>query len=136
AGPDMPAKWTMHQIAIAVAASKAPKYSNRVYYIDIPTGYDPTKPYPILFGGAGCGGADNTNASSGGFAVLGTSNPNAIQVGLGYIGGGFSQNGADNPEMPFFDAVLKDVETSYCVDKGRVFVGGYSSGGWLSYMLA
>jgi poly(3-hydroxybutyrate) depolymerase len=31
---------------------------------------------------------------------------------------------------------LKEVESNYCVDKGRVFVGGYSSGGWLAYMLA
>jgi poly(3-hydroxybutyrate) depolymerase len=129
-------KWNMHQITIPVTAAQTAKFGKRVYYIDLPTGYDPAKPYPILFGGAGCGGADNTNASSGGFAVLGTSNPNAIQVGLGYIGGCFSQGGADNPEMPFFDAVLKEVEAGYCVDKGRVFVGGYSSGGWLSYMLA
>ena len=76
-----------------------------------------------------------TNGSSGGFAVLPTNNMLAIQIGLSYVNGCFSQGGADNPELPFFDAVLKEVESHYCVDKGRVFVGGYSSGGWLGYML-
>jgi poly(3-hydroxybutyrate) depolymerase len=134
---DASAKWTMHQIKVTLTTSKAGNWTDRVYYIDIPTGYDPMKPYPILFGGAGCGGAAQTNGSSGGFAVLSTSNANAIQIGLSYTNGScFAQGGADNPEMPFFDAVLKEVEANYCVDKGRVFVGGYSSGGWLSYMLA
>jgi poly(3-hydroxybutyrate) depolymerase len=133
---DPSSKWTMHHITLNVTTSKAGSWNDRVYYIDIPAGYDPAKPYPILFGGAGCGGAPNTNASTGGFAVLPTNNPNAIQVGLGYLGSCFSQGGADNPELPFFDGALKEIEANYCVDKGKVFVGGYSSGGWLSYMLA
>jgi len=37
--------------------------------------------------------------------------------------------------VPYFDAVLKDIEAHYCVDKGKVFVDGYSSGAWESYML-
>jgi poly(3-hydroxybutyrate) depolymerase len=134
---DMSGRYTMHTINVTLTTSKAGNWNNRVYYINVPTGYDPTKPYPILFGGTGCGGAAQTNGSSGGFAVLPSSNPNAIQVGLSYTNGAcFSQGGADNPETPFFDAVLKEVSANYCIDKARVFVGGYSSGGWLSYMLA
>jgi poly(3-hydroxybutyrate) depolymerase len=132
AAGDVVSKYLMRNIMVTLTMGKA----NRVYYIDLPAGYDPSKPYPILFGGAGCGGAPNTNGSSGGFAVLPTTNMQAIQIGLSYVNGCFAQGGADNPELPYFDAVLSEVEANYCVDKGRVFVGGYSSGGWLAYMLA
>jgi poly(3-hydroxybutyrate) depolymerase len=130
-------KYVMHNIMVTLTTSKTGDWTHRVYYIDLPAGYDSSKPYPILFGGAGCGGAPQTNGSSGGFGVLPTTNSNAIQIGLSYTNGScFAQGGADNPEAPYFDAVLKEVEANYCVDKGRVFVGGYSSGGWLGYMLA
>jgi poly(3-hydroxybutyrate) depolymerase len=32
-------------------------------------------------------------------------------------------------------AGLKEVEAQFCVDKGKVFVGGYSSGAWEAYTL-
>ena len=137
AAMDPLSKYVMHNIMVTLTTTKAGSWNNRVYYIDLPAMYDSSKPYPILFGGAGCGGAPNTNGSSGGFGVLPTNNTNAIQIGLSYTNGScFAQGGADNHEAPYFDAVLKEVESNYCVDKGRVFVGGYSSGGWLGYMLA
>jgi poly(3-hydroxybutyrate) depolymerase len=94
-----------------------------------------------MFGGGGCGGALTSNGNSGGFGVLPANNMNAIQIGLSYVwpqGGGacFYENGANNPDLPYFDSVLREIEANYCVDRGKVFVGGYSSGGWLSYMLA
>jgi poly(3-hydroxybutyrate) depolymerase len=122
-------------------ATAGGSWTNRLYYLNLPANYDPSKPYPVIFGGGGCGGSLNSNGSSGGFAILPAGNKDAIQIGLSYVwpqGGGacFSENGANTPDLPYFDSVLKDVETNYCVDKGKVFVGGYSSGGWLSYMLA
>jgi poly(3-hydroxybutyrate) depolymerase len=122
-------------------ATTGASWTDRVYYLALPSGYDPMKPYPIMFGGGGCGGSLNTNGNNGGFGVLPANNPNAIQIGLSYVwaqGGGacFNENGANNPDLPYFDSVLKEIEDNYCVDKGKVFVGGYSSGGWLSYMLA
>jgi poly(3-hydroxybutyrate) depolymerase len=139
-------KYNKHMVAVTgVAATVKPatggaSWTNRVYYLDIPTGYSPTKAYPIIFGGGGCGGAVNSNGDNGGFGVLPAGNTMAIQVGMSYVwpqGGGacFDDDGADTPDLPYFDAILKEVETNYCVDKGKVFVGGYSSGGWESYML-
>ena len=32
-------------------------------------------------------------------------------------------------------AALAGIEASYCADQAKVFVSGYSSGGWLSYLL-
>jgi poly(3-hydroxybutyrate) depolymerase len=139
-------KFNKHMIAVTGIAStvkpatSGASWTNRVYFLDLPTGYDPTKPYPIIFGGGGCGGNINTNGSDGGFTVLPAGNMQAIQVGMSYVwpqGGGacFDDDGADTPDLPYFDAILKEVENNYCVDKGKVFVGGYSSGGWEAYML-
>jgi poly(3-hydroxybutyrate) depolymerase len=139
-------KYNMHMVAVSgIAATVKPatagaSWTNRVYYLDLPAGYNPTTAYPIIFGGGGCGGALISNGNNGGFGVLQANNTMAIQVGMSYVwaqGGGacFNENGADNPDLPYFDAILKEVESNYCVDKGKVFVGGYSSGGWESYML-
>jgi poly(3-hydroxybutyrate) depolymerase len=143
---DPPGKFTHHTIAVTgIAATVKPatgggSWTMRDYYIQIPTGYDSSKAYPVLFGGGGCGGNLVSNGSSGGFAVLGGNQTQAIQIGMSYVwpqGGGacFDDNGADTPDLPYFDAMLAEVEKNYCVDKGKVFVGGYSSGGWESYML-
>ncbi len=44
-------------------------------------------------------------------------------------------NGAVAMERAYFDALHKAVEAKYCVDKGREFYAGYSSGGWLAQQL-
>jgi len=143
---DAPGKFVHHTIAVTgIASTVKPatggaSWTMRDYYIQLPTGYDASKPYPVLFGGGGCGGSLVSNGSSGGFAVLGGNQSQAIQIGMSYVwpqGGGacFDDNGSDTPDLPYFDAMLAEVEKNYCVDKGKVFVGGYSSGGWESYML-
>jgi len=135
-----------HTIAVTGVAStvkpatSGASWTMRDYYLQLPVGYDQTKPYPILFGGGGCGGSLVTNGSGGGFTVLGGKQTQAIQIGMSYVwpqGGGacFDDNGADTPDLPYFDSMLAEIESNYCVDKGKVFVGGYSSGGWEAYML-
>jgi polyhydroxybutyrate depolymerase len=64
-----------------------------------------------------------------------------VQVGLSYVypegaGACFVDDGADNPDLPYFDAVLAELEQRYCFDRGQVFMSGFSSGAWESYMLA
>jgi predicted esterase len=105
-------------------------YAARNYYLRLPTGYMPMKSYPTVFLGPGCGGDGKSvipiqNASMG----------DAILVGLSPVGQCFQTNGAASPENQFFDAVLKEVEASSCVDRGRVFVAGFSSGSWLANQL-
>jgi hypothetical protein len=38
-------------------------------------------------------------------------------------------------EKAYFDALHKQIEATYCVDKNREFFTGYSSGGWLAQQL-
>jgi poly(3-hydroxybutyrate) depolymerase len=128
---DSPTAWVEHDLTVKVDPEFAATYTNRKYFTRVPKNYDPTKPYPVTFWGHGCGasGAENTPLMGGGAA------DNSIQVFLLAIGGCFSTSKANSPEIPYFDAALAGIEASYCVDKSKVFLSGYSSGGWLSYLL-
>jgi poly(3-hydroxybutyrate) depolymerase len=139
---DMPGKWVKRNITVTGVTFTKPatpggSWTNRIYYLNLPTGYDPSKKYPVMFGGGGCGG-DLSNGNMA-FAIYGN-NSTAIQIGMSYVwpnpgGACFSDGYADTPDLPYFDSMLKELEANYCVDTGHVFVGGYSSGGWESYML-
>ncbi len=112
----------------------------RTYYVRLPAGYDPKKPYALSIGGGGCGNTDGTSGSSGGLAALPKGETEAIQVGLDYMypenaGACFADDYVDTPDLPYFDAVLAQLEDQYCIDRDRVFVDGFSSGAWETYML-
>jgi polyhydroxybutyrate depolymerase len=123
--------YVRHDIMVTgLDASLTAMYTSRNYYLRLPTGYDPTRKYPTVFLGPGCGGN-----GMGVLPIQNASMGNAILVGLSPVGQCFKTNGAASPDNQFFDAALKDVETSSCVDKGRVFVAGFSSGSWLANQL-
>jgi|HubBroStandDraft_1064217.scaffolds.fasta_scaffold04557_5 polyhydroxybutyrate depolymerase len=120
--------------ASSYATNNGEDYNNRDYNIELPANYDPSTPYPIFFGGAGCGAGGN------GFDV---NSAGAIKVHLSIMNGCFADGGTScagnvanepnckmGPELPYFRAVLAEVESKFCVDRARVFVGGYSSGAW------
>jgi poly(3-hydroxybutyrate) depolymerase len=121
-------------------ASSGGSWTNRVYFLDMPTNYNPAKGYAVIFGGGGCGGSVGNNGNGGGFNVVSNGSPDAIQIGLSYVwpdgaGACFADGYTNTPDLPYFDSILKEVEANYCVDKSKVFVAGYSSGAWESYML-
>jgi polyhydroxybutyrate depolymerase len=41
----------------------------------------------------------------------------------------------DSPELNYFDQLVSEIESQYCIDKGRIFVAGSSSGGWFANYL-
>jgi poly(3-hydroxybutyrate) depolymerase len=110
--------------------------------VRLPKGYDPTKAYPVVLGGGGCGGnAENFASNPGGGYQPGDSTGLTIQVGLSYLNGCFNDGGRvfannnrlDTPEVPYVRQVIAEVEANYCVDKSLVFESGTSSGGWESF---
>jgi poly(3-hydroxybutyrate) depolymerase len=116
----------------------------RNYAVQLPTGYDNTKAYRLIIGGGGCGGGP---AESGGGFTAGQG-ADAIRIGLSYTQMCFADGGnscagtqanqpecVNTPEVPYFYAVLADVEAKYCIEKSQVYVGGYSSGGWETFTL-
>ena len=114
-------------------------WTHRNYYLRLPTSYDPSKPYVLDIGGSGCGG-DDTVGKEGGYPVLATGETQAIQVALSYLatsknGACFADDFVNPPDLEYFDAVLAELEAKYCIDRSNIFVHGYSSGAWETYML-
>jgi hypothetical protein len=122
-------------------------FNNRNYGLELPNNYDPNTPYPVILGGGGCT-AGPTSLGGGFRAGEGTS---AIRVGLSYVGSCFADGGVGGktgfgcavdaahiadcittPEVPYVNAVLDYVESHLCVDLGKIYIGGVSSGAWVA----
>ncbi len=119
-------------------------FNNRNFGLELPAGYVATKSYPVILSGGGCTGGPTT---LGGFtAGEGTS---AIRVGLSYVDSCFADGGVggntgfgcsideahitdciNTPEVPYVNAVLDYIESHLCVDLGKIYIGGLSSGAW------
>jgi len=96
--------------------------TNRTYLLFLPTDYSNTKEYPVVFafhGGGGNGAAARTD-----FKLEAAANNAAILV---YPDGGW--NYGTGTDVAFFDAILKDMKSKYCLNTKRVFVTGFSLGG-------
>jgi poly(3-hydroxybutyrate) depolymerase len=68
------------------------------------------------------------------------SNNDAIVVGLDPDNAAegrpcFNSETYPDPEEPYFNQALKEVEAKYCVDRSKLFVEGFSSGSWLTNLI-
>jgi polyhydroxybutyrate depolymerase len=128
-------KPTMHTMTVNVAPAYASSYTNRKYFTTLPMTFDPKKPYPVVFWGPGCGatGSEGSSFTTGHFLT------DILYVQLLSVTGCFQagkQGTADSPDGPYFDQVLSEIEAKYCIDKGKLYAAGTSSGAWLSNYLA
>jgi len=127
-----PQKWLERDITVAaLPADQAAKYAARKYFVRLPVGYDHTKNYPLVFWGPGCG-ASNVE----GTPMMDQIKNDAIHVFLLQKDSCFNTGSYPSPEVPYFTQALDEVQAKYCTDANRVFVSGYSSGGWLSNVIA
>ena len=146
--PDSATDFIKHDIAVTgvdpafaqAHPANGGSWTERTYYVRLPDGYDASHAYPLSIGGGGCGNTDGTSGSGGGLAALPNGQKLAIQVGLNYVypqnaGACFADDYINTPDLPYFDAVLAALEADYCVDRGKVFVDGFSSGAWETYLL-
>ncbi|HEY3665474.1 MAG TPA: hypothetical protein VGL19_05715 [Polyangiaceae bacterium] len=118
--------------------AKTPKGAVRVYELRLPKDYQSTHAYPLIFEDHGCDGSIP-------FHIEKATGSNAIVVALraasnqdnNYMGGCFATgpNDAELTEVPYFDAVVAQIEDALCVDKTKLFMEGYSSGSWLTNLL-
>jgi poly(3-hydroxybutyrate) depolymerase len=144
-GTDSSTTWVKHDIEVTgvdpawISAHPVPadhKYTwtHRNYFMKLPKTYNQAQPYQLSIGGSGCGGSE-TVGSEGGYALP---NTNEIQVALSYVTANsacFADDAVNTPDLPYFDAVIADLEAKFCIDKSKIFVHGYSSGAWETYML-
>jgi polyhydroxybutyrate depolymerase len=115
-------------------------FTHRHYYVRPPTGYDPNRAYPLVFEGGGCGNTDGTNGNDGN-GLTDSAKADAISIGLSYVypenaGACFGDEYENTYELNYWDSVYEEVTEGFCVDLEKVFIGGYSSGAWMSYTIA
>lgn len=114
-------------------ATNKPKVRDRIYYVRLPTTYDATTPLRVVYLGTGCGGTTSDSV----IQLNKASNEQAILVApmpLIEFGQCFDET-VNSVEYPFFDALHKKIESSFCVDPARQFYAGFSTGARLGNML-
>src|SRR5258708_6160670 len=100
---------------------------NRVYDLWLPDAYQPSRAYPIIFVDHGCD--RSIPFSTGNNSMQKVTQGNAIIVALRAVGGCFDTGPGSTSlrEVPYFDQLLKDAESNYCVDQARACMGRSSS---------
>jgi polyhydroxybutyrate depolymerase len=99
------------------------------YIVSLPPGYDPNVPYPLgfAFHGRNRTGPNCQDGDCAGFQDVMESE--AILVYMTSLGGtGWEGDGEREINVEFFEKVLDQVSASACVDEGRIFAAGTSSG--------
>jgi poly(3-hydroxybutyrate) depolymerase len=119
-----------------------PLFSTRRYFTRPPAGYDPNTAYPLTIWGQGCGQtmAENTPLAQGpaaGASVMVQMLAKATFPGKGacYSAGPDGDN-ANSPELPYFDLAVAQATAEFCIDETKIFMGGYSSGGWFTSLVS
>ncbi|UJR84400.1 alpha/beta hydrolase family esterase [Sandaracinus amylolyticus] len=153
AADDSSDRWTLHELTVTGVAARflaggedygtqgGYDFEHRNYFVRLPRNYDPSRQYSLVISGGGCGASNGLSGSGGGSNPLADDQDYAVQVGLSYVypdgaGACFQDGSADTPDLPYFDAVMAELDARYCFDRGQVFASGFSSGAWESYMLA
>ena len=103
----------------------------RTYYVQLPSGYSSSKPYPVVFqfhwmGGTAEQALTMYNLNSGLPAIYVTPQGLTENGNTGWA----NTNGQD---IAFTKAMLADVQSKYCVDNARIFSTGFSYGGMMSF---
>jgi hypothetical protein len=111
-----------------------PKVRDRIYFVRLPANYDPTVPYRVVYLAPGCG----ANTASEVFNLNTASMEGAILVAVMPLpdvpyNGCFDET-VSSIEYPFFDALHRKIESSFCVDLDREFFAGFSTGARLAFM--
>lgn len=107
----------------------------RTYYVQLPSNYDASHPYKLIFQFHPWGGNAEQALT---MYRLNQSIPDAIYVtpqGLqaGSQGAGWANtNGVD---IEFTKGMLAEVQGKYCVDNSRIFSTGFSYGGMMSFAI-
>jgi len=109
----------------------------RRYLLNVPSGYDSMRAYPLVFGFHGATSSAErfqSNYYGGLDSAIGS---DAVIV-YGQAQGAEGATRWDNQgqtDLDYFDAVLSEVLGGLCIDTGRVFATGHSSGGFFTNRL-
>lgn len=113
--------------------------TSRMYVLDVPTDYDPSMMYKLVFVWHPLGGSANQVVSGGYNGLKSLANGSAIFVAADGLNGsnemvsGKGWWNAGNGDMAFLTTMLETLNADLCIDQERVFSTGFSFGGMMSY---
>lgn len=137
-------EYNLKQTGDSINGIHQEKAVNRQFWVRVPADYDPNKAYRVVYIYQGC----SANANEGNTATYPLFNENqggteqAVYVAVSLPPNHPNNNcydnraGVDSQEWEAFQMFHDKVESLYCVDNNRIFVSGYSSGGWISNMFS
>lgn len=105
----------------------------RSYWVWLPLGYDPQRAYPVVYQWHGCSDAEEGRQDNNP-PVQDESGSDAIVIRGKAVEACWDSN-QDSPDVAFFDALVDDVEKTWCADPARRFATGYSSGSFMTHAL-
>ena len=108
---------------------------DRTYILVVPEGYAPASPYPLVFvlhGGGGNAASARTQTDLEKVAA-----GHAVFVYPEAVGGNWDLDAptSSNADVALFDAVLLAQHNALCIDSRRIFVTGFSNGGYMANQL-
>jgi poly(3-hydroxybutyrate) depolymerase len=114
---------------------------SRSFILRIPSGYDNSHPYRLIFAFHWNGGT-MTDIDGGGssgatwsyYGLQAQANNSTIFVAPQGIGNGWPNSGGR--DLTFVDDMVKQITDDLCVDTSRIFSMGFSYGGGMSYEIA
>lgn len=111
----------------------------RTYHFRVPSDYDGTTPLPVVLVLHGFGGTGPIAAASTGFAELADAEqfvavfPSGLQRRWRYDGASTHSDAVD--DVAFLKAVVQRLGHHVVVDRARVYVTGFSNGGFMTLTL-
>jgi poly(3-hydroxybutyrate) depolymerase len=117
-------------------------HKNREIFVRLPPNYDKDKPYRIVYIGVGCSSPNGRDSAYPLWDTNQGGDADAIYVGLSLPDPATNNNcydnraGVDSIEWESLDHDHTFVSDKFCIDNDKVYMGGYSSGGWIANMFS
>jgi len=113
---------------------------DREYTVHIPTRYQNDEPLALVFDIHGYTNTPETQASFSGFRDIADNEHFVVVhprgIGLSWNGGDCCV-GNNEDDVGFFVRMIDEISTTHaCIDRTRVYAGGFSNGGFMSHRLA
>ena len=108
----------------------------REYVLALPTDYDQSHPYRLIFGWHPWGGSAQQVADGGYYGLKTQAKGSAIFVagdGLDFQGNGKGWANENGQDIALLDALLARFRSQLCIDENRIFSTGFSFGGMFSF---
>lgn len=109
--------------------------ATRHYQVLVPPAYDASRPTRLVFVFHGLGGDGNQIRAYFGFEAEAAGQALFVYpdgVPQSQVGGA---TGWAESDLAFFDAMVAEVSSAYCVDAKRIFAAGHSFGGYMSNLV-